>query len=176
MHYVSLPNCFRLDEAETGVTRSGIFRNYSNLVGVSIPNCEYVGYEMFYGCKSLSSLDFPVCSYIGHTAMGECRSLSIINIPNCEYISYGAFYLCPITELSVKCSYIGEYAFYECHQLSTIFLTCSSVCVLGGSGVFYSTPIGAGNGSIYVTSSLVDAYKSAQYWSQYSSKIFPIPE
>ena len=47
---------------------------------------------------------------------------------------------------------------------------------IGGSGVFYSTPIGAGNGSIYVTSSLVDAYKSAQYWSKYSSQIFPIPE
>lgn len=39
---------------------------------------------------------------------------------------------------------------------------------------FNNTPIKSGTGSIYVPASLVDAYKSAENWSYFSDRIFPI--
>ena len=73
------------------------------------------------------------------------------------------------------CSYIGDAAFQNCYSLSIITIGYSGVCSLPYYDAFNGTPIGDGTGSIYVPASLVDAYKTAENWSMYSSQIFTIP-
>ena len=166
-----LPNCTYISE--------GGFRNQKYLSDISLPNCEYIGNNAFLWCSYLTSIDFlPKCSYIGPQAFGSALSISTINLPECEYIDRYAFSGCiSLGKVYLsKCSYLGFGAFSSCSVLSEITIYTSSVCTLDGIDVFAKTPIISGSGSIYVPTSLVDAYKSANGWTNFASIIFPIPE
>ena len=188
---VNLPNCSSIGHSA--------FYNCSSLSQVSLPVCEYIGNNAFSGC-ALQSIYLPECSSVGVETFRYCRSLSQINLPKlkrtartmfdncttltyvsipmCGYLESNTFNTCPsLSQVSLPvCSYIGQYAFYGCTLLSTITLEYSSVCSIYNSGVFQATQLKTGTGSIYVPSSLVDAYKSNVNWSWFESKIFPISE
>lgn len=126
----------------------------NQVVSVSLPNCVSVGYRTFL----------------------ECHSLKDVYLPNCEYLSNGAFYGANyMNGLDLpKCSFIGDYAFYwVTYSMSYLKLGYSGVCTLEGVNALYQTGTLR---SIYVPASLVDAYKSAQIWSNYSTRIVPIQE
>ena len=106
--------------------------------------------------SDITNVSLPECRYIGDNTFQSCTSLNQVNLPECRYI--------------------GEAAFDTCSSLSIITIGYSSVCSLIGSAVFTSTQITSSTGSIYVPTSLVDAYKSAKHWSYFSTQIFPIPE
>ena len=165
---VSLPVCESIGERAFGFC--------SSLTKVSLPMCSYIGSDVFSSCRSLSQISLPVCSYIGVGAFLRCRSLSQISLPVCNYIGRIAFLSCwSLAQASLPvCSYIGEYAFGYCSSLSRITIGYSSVCSLYSTNVFDGTQITSSTGSIYVTASLVDAYKSAENWSVYSNIIYPI--
>ena len=165
------------------------FRSCASLTQVSLPVCEYIGEDAFHYCSSLSQVDLPMCSYIGGNAFRSCASLTQVSLPVCEYIANGTFVgglgnisgtFCNcslLTQVDLPmCSYIGTRAFYSCNSLSIITIGYSSVCSLGGTNTFFNTQITSSTGSIYVPASLVDAYKSAENWSYFSTQIFPIPE
>lgn len=151
------------------------FGSCISLSQVSLPMCSYIGSYAFEYCYSLSQISLPKCSYIGEAAFNECKSLSQISIPMCSYIGSYAFRSCgSLKQVSLpKCSYIGNYAFLFCYELNTITIGYSGVCSLGSS-VFYRTQITSSTGDIYVPASLVNAYKSATNWSQYSNRIYSI--
>ena len=122
------------------------------------------------------SVSLPNCVSVGKSTFLECHSLKDVYLPNCEYLSNGAFYGANyMNGLDLpKCSFIGDYAFYWCnYSMSYLKLGYSGVCTLEGGNALYQTP---SMRSIYVPASLVDAYKSALYWSNYSTRIVPIPE
>ena len=98
-----------------------------------------------------------------------------VSLPECKYLYDGTFLSCTsLTQVNLPmCSYIGSQAFWNCVYLSSITIGYSGVCSLSYE-VFDFTPITDGTGSIYVPASLVEAYKSAPNWSQFSSQIFPI--
>ena len=153
------------------------FQNCSSLNQVSLPVCSYIANNAFYNCKLLNQVNFPVCSYIGNSVFFNCYSLSQASLPLCEYIGSGAFRTCSLQSLSLPvCSYIGGLAFYACSSLSIITIGYSGICSLGDARTFETTQITSSTGSIYVPASLVDSYKSANYWSYFSTQIFPIPE
>ena len=106
--------------------------------------------DTFKSCTSLTSLYLPEVRYIFSGAFKNCNSLINVNLPKCEYIGVSAFYA-------------GNYS-------TGLTLTLGSTQVVRNDGAFGNTTMR----SIYVPASLVDAYKSAEYWSVYSSKIFPI--
>ena len=155
---------------------SNAFRTCSSLSQVNLPMCSYISSSAFQSCRSLSQLSLPVCSYIGSNAFDDCRSLKQLILPECNYIGRIAFYSCrSLAQASLPvCSYIGEYAFGDCSSLSRITIGYSGVCSLDGISVFDGTKITSSIGSIYVPTSLVNAYKSAVNWSNFSSRIFPI--
>ena len=126
-----------------------------DILYVSLPNCTSVSMGTFRDCDNLTSVSLPMCEHIGNGAFYRCWSLSQVSLP--------------------VCSYIGGLAFYGCDSLSIITIGYSSICRLTNDEVFYGTPIEYGTGSIYVPASLVDAYKTAENWSMYSSQIFTIP-
>ena len=151
------------------------FRNCTSLNQVNLPVCSHIGSNAFYNCKLLNQVNFPVCSYIGSSVFFNCYSLSQASLPLCEYIGSGAFRTCSLQSLSLPvCSYIGGLAFYGCSSLSIITIGYSGICSLGDARTFETTQITSSTGSIYVPASLVDSYKSANYWSYFSTQIFPI--
>lgn len=167
---VSLPMCMTIgDDA---------FYFCISLTQVSLPVCTIVMNRVFTGCVSLKQVSLPVCSYIGDAVFDTCSSLTQVNLPMCSYIGSMAFYRCRLlSQMSLPmCSYISNYAFDTCISLSIITIGYSGVCSLYNSNVFTNTQITSSTGSIYVPTSLVDAYKSAPNWSYFSTQIFPISE
>ena len=167
---VSLPVCSHIGGAA--------FRNCRSLSQINLPVCSYISGGAFQSCSSLTQISLPVCSYIDNFTFNGCSSLTQISLPVCSYIGDYAFNNCrSLTQVSLPlCSYIGTNTFNGCSSLSIITIGYSGVCNLPYSDAFNGTPIASGTGSIYVPTSLVEAYKSAPNWSQFSSQIFPIPE
>ena len=132
------------------------FYNNSYIQTVNLPYATTVRISAFYGCTSLSQVSLPMCSSIGSNAFNYCSSLSQVSLP--------------------VCSIIRDNAFGYCSSLSIITIGYSSLCSLYNSNAFSRTQITSSTGSIYVPTSLVDAYKSATKWSYFSTQIFPIPE
>ena len=133
---------------------SAAFYNNSYVQTVNLPYATSVGDNAFYDCNSLSQVSLPMCSYIGKYAFYRCNSLSQISLP--------------------MCSTIGGNALWGCTSLSIITIGYSSICSLVTSAALSNTQITSSTGSIYVPTSLVDAYKSATNWSYFSTQIFPI--
>jgi hypothetical protein len=70
---------------------------------------------------------------------------------------------------------IGSAAFFSCSNLTTVTLLSTTPPVLGGDNVFdpYSELSVL---KIYVPAESVQAYKTAQYWTEYANSIYAIPE
>ena len=121
----------------------------TSLSQVSLPVCEYVAKETFNGCTALTSIDLPVCTRIGDNTFANCTSLSYVNLPVCNKLGTNVFFLADV----------------------------SFSLILGYSGVVTTGANPIGNlTKVYVPASLVDLYKSAKNWSEFSSQIFPISE
>lgn len=168
LNQVAIPNCeyiglnaFDGDTKLQWITLSKVsiivrnaFINCTALVQVTLNNCKTVGSSAFINCYTMSSIgSTPMIEYVGSNAFKRCSSLTVIDIP--------------------KCSFIGNEAFAYCSALNTITVgtSLSTICSLDGSSAFYSCPALS---SIYVPSSLVNTYKSAPYWSDYSNIIIGI--
>ena len=151
---MSIPNCI--------ICKT--FSYLNNLQSLYLPECQYVeGVSIF---SSLSIIDLPKCKVIKE--LKECTSLISINLPMCECL-------------------FGFYNFDRCYRLTSINLpVCNYMESIGEVGVNCSLTLGSNEvcylsgtlhtniTSIYVPASLVDAYKSAPIWSEYSNRIFPI--
>ena len=134
-----------------GVTRIGdlAFNFCDTLVSIVIPDSvQSIGYYAFWHCDSLVSIDIPesVIS-LEDSAFQGCISLLRVNIPR-----------------SIK--NIGVASFYACSNLTSITINAMRP-PLGGNGMLNNT----NNCPIYVPAESVEAYKSAEYWSDYADRI-----
>ena len=129
-----------------------LFRRCESLTSVSFPVCTSIGAYAFYGCTALTSVSFPACTSIGAYAFEECTALTSVSFP--------------------VCTSIGEYAFNACAALTSLYFTGSSVPSIA-SNSFNNIPSTA---TFYVASSMVDAFKSASYWSAFASQIVAYTE
>ena len=165
---INLPVCSYIGD--------GVFGGCSSLSQVSLPVCSYIGYQAFMSCFSLSQISLPKCSYMSVWAFRMCYSLNQVSLPVCSIISDRAFQDCSsLSQISLPvCSIIGYNEFDGCSSLSIITIGYSGVCRLNNIEAFTNTQITSSTGSIYVPTSLVDAYKSATNWSYFSTQIFPI--
>ena len=123
------------------------FSSCSSLTSITIlDGVPSIGYATFVGCSSLTSITIPdSVTEIGWYAFANCCSLTSITIPN------------SVTE-------IGWGAFQNCSSLTSVY--CKPATPPTGGN--YMFPYGC---TIYVPAASVDAYKSASYWSGYSSDI-----
>ena len=151
---MSLPNCIICKN----------FNYLDNLQSLYLPECQYV--EKLISCSTLSIIDLPKCKVIKE--LKDCPFLTSINLPMCECL-------------------FGFYNFEGCYKLTSINLpVCNYMESIGEVGGNCSLTLGSNEvcylsgtlhtniTSIYVPASLVDAYKSAENWSYYSTQIFPI--
>lgn len=190
---ITIPDC---------VTSIGneVFNDCENLVSVLLPNdITSISDGMFYGCKSLTSIVIPNavssigdCAFsdcislssvvfpeglesVGDSAFSNCKSLKSVTFPdNLQRIGYAAFDTCSnLTNVSISksVSSIDDYAFVDCSRLSTI-IVLPPTPPSGKRNMFLNT----NNAPIYVPLESVEAYKRAEFWSDYSGRIQAISE
>ena len=192
--------CSNLTSVAIGnsVTEIGyqVFYNCSNLTSVTIgDSVTTIGVEAFRGCDSLASIIIPDgVTVIGSYAFSSCDSLTSVTIPDSvTKIVGGAFYGCSsLTSVTIPNSVtsIGYSAFQNCSNLTSVtigdsvtsidflaFYGCSSLTSVyckattppvGGNQMFHNNASGR---KIYVPAESIEAYRSAEYWSEYASDI-----
>lgn len=149
------------------------FYGCSSLKSITIGNgVTSIGDGAFYRCTSLTSITIPDgVTSIGERAFSSCTSLTSVTIPD-SVTSIGgyAFYECiSLTSITIPDSVtsIGEWAFNWCTSLKTIFCKPTTPPT-GGIYMFYNQASGC---TIYVPTESVEAYKTAEHWSDYARAI-----
>lgn len=142
------------------------------------PSCTYISDYCFYNCALLETIDISMVSSTGTQCFTSCNSLKSIFLPELSVLYPQTFRSC--YNLSVawfeKLSYIsGSSVFGNCSALKSLYLLSTSVVSVQRTNILMNTPMYTSAygsyGSIYVLPSLVDAYKSANFWSDYSDRI-----
>lgn len=177
---VSLPSC--------SLIGTYAFYSCNKLSNISLPECTTIHSSAFISCRSLETIYAPKTETIMACAFSDCRSLKSIDFPVVSMISSSAFLTCyelSVASLGSSLTNIGNTAFRSCYNLISVYIYGSNVPTLttNAAGLFYSTPIGGYTtstggvyGSVYVPASLVDTYKTEQYWSYIADRITSIPE
>ena len=188
-------------EMTTACTTIGgnAFVSFSELTSVTIPDSVLsIGDFAFSECSGLTSVNIGNgVTNIGDNAFQVCSSLTSITIPSgVTSIGTGVFYLCrSLTSVTIPSEVfeIGNYAFGFCTSLTSITIP-DSVTSIGSEAFLYCSGLtsitceattpptlgirafdNANNCQIYVPAASVNTYKTATYWSNYSSRIQPIP-
>ena len=109
---------------------------------------------------------------VGNYAFQECSKLTSITIPNSVVkIGWEAFLQCnSLTSVTIGngVTKIGYRAFALCDRLTSVY--CEPLTPpQGGDNMFFNNDSGR---KIYVPTESADAYKTANYWSDYKSYIY----
>ena len=131
-----------------------------------------IGGGAFYGCSSLTSIIIPdSVTSIVDWAFGYCSSLTSVTIPDSvTTIGYDAFYYCSsLTSVTIGDSVaaIGNGAFRDCSSLTSVYCKATTP----STGGFWMFDNNASGRTIYVPMESVEAYKSAEGWSDYADAI-----
>ena len=132
-----------------------------------------IGNYAFSNCKSLTSITIPdSVTSIGYNAFSFCASLTSVTIGNgVTEIGDSAFYGCTsLTSVTIPDSVtkIRGVAFFDCTSLTEVYCKPTTPPSVVGWDVFYGNASGR---KIYVPAASVEAYKAAEYWSNYAANI-----
>lgn len=141
------------------------FYSCSALTTIDIPNATSIGVSAFGNCHALTTVDLLNATSIGYSAFSGCSGLITIDLPNATSIDNAAFQDCSaLTSIDFSnIASIGAYAFQCDYSLKMIFLRSKTMCTCVGDPSLNSSV------TIYVPESLINSYKTATYWSKYSS-------
>ena len=148
------------------------FQGCIQLSSMSLPNSlQNIGESAFKGCENLLYINIPsMLTTISDNVFNECTGLSDIVIPrNVESIGYAAFANCNgASYITIEGTYVTIYgsAFNNCTRLKKITVKSQIPPVMDGAA-FEDT----NNCPICVPSGSVEAYKAAEGWSRYASRI-----
>ena len=161
-----------------GITTIGgyAFANCGSLNNITIPcSVKAVGTGAFYACGSLPSIIVPDSVItIGDYAFYSCSGLTSATIGNgVTTIGDEAFRVCSsLTSATIgeSITTIGVLAFEDCNNLASIYCKATTPPSLANSyyGVFDHN---ASSRKFFVPSGSIEAYKSAEYWSNYADAI-----
>lgn len=147
------------------------FSGCSSLTSIIIPeSVTSIGEGAFVSCRNLTTIVIPDgITRIENETFGACNSLKSINLPmSVISIGAGAFSNSGLVsiELSKFVTDIGNSAFLKCWDLVSISVNALIPPKIG-SNVFTSTK----DCPIYVPAESIEAYKTAEYWSDYADRI-----
>ena len=160
---------------------SSAFSNNMTIQEVNFPEASLVGAGAFWTCQNLKSVRMQLLQRTHISAFAKCYQLESVYVPNLESAGNYTFYQCSklqAIELP-KITTLPSYCFAECHSLISLYLLGDAVVSLTSTTTFNGTPIVSTSytgtyGSIYVPSSLLTTYQSANRWSSISARIVGI--
>ena len=153
------------------------FSGCSSLTSVTIPDSvAIIGWYAFSGCSSLTSVTIPdSVTTIEAFAFDDCSSLTSVTIPDgVTEIGDLAFYGCSsLTSVTIGDSVttIGEGAFCGCRSLTSVYCKATTPPHVGAYVFWTDQPLAILNCTFYVPMQSVEAYKSADDWSDYADRI-----
>ena len=153
------------------------FQGCTNLHTITLPHTvAYIGGYSFAGCENLTgTIIIPEGqTKINNAAFQGCTSLTGVEIPEgVTYVGSRVFSGCTsLTELTFPKSLtsISYNAAYGCSGLTRITVLAETP-PKGGTNLFTGSEC-----PIYVPAASVEAYKAAQYWSDYADRIQALPQ
>ena len=137
-----------------------------------------IGDYAFQGCNSLTSVTIgDSITTIGSNAFRDCSSLTSVTIPDSvTMIGDYVFYRCSnltIVTIGDSVTTIGKRAFEGCSSLTSVYCkaTTPPAVTLDYNGYWWTFDGNASSRKIYVPMESVEAYKSAEGWSEYADAI-----
>jgi uncharacterized repeat protein (TIGR02543 family) len=152
------------------------FSDCSSLTSIVIPDSvTSISGNAFYNCSSLKSVTIGNgVTSIGSNMFYNCSSLTSVTIGNgVTSIGDFAFYDYPgLTSVTIGngVTSIGSSAFSYCSRLTSLTVNATNPPLLENDVLYYTSS----SLKIYVPSASVSAYKAANGWRGYASKIFAI--
>ena len=161
--------CLLVEGELNSFAYAGVAGEYSFPDGIcsignsALRNCDYSGRVIL--PEGVLTLKSDAFAYSSICSVELNRDLQVIEMY--------AFYACPITSLTIPGTvlHIGQKAFMGCVDLESVSVMCVNPPE-GAKEMFDST----NDCPIYVPAQSLAAYKSAQYWSDYADRIFPIED
>ena len=165
-----LPGTLDLSELDTSnvTNMAGMFSGCSKLESVIFgtydtqknTNIQY----MFQNCYKLINVDWGGINTSNVTTANgvfyNCRELTSIDISNIDSSNFT----------------MDALFFQGCTNLTKVIINRQDIFKMTATSFFANTPIASGTGYVYVPDNMVETYKSATNWSDYSSQIKPISE
>lgn len=151
------------------------FRGCKMLSKINIQNVETLGNYALYG-SNITELYLPKAITINTSACSYISQLKKVTLGNVKTIDKGAFSRdinCEEIDISLNenVNSIGEDAFSNNGKLSKLTIRGTALIELKSTNAFAGTAIAYRTGKIYVDPSMVETYKTATNWSNYSYAI-----
>lgn len=151
------------------------FRGCEMLSKINIQNVETLGNYALYG-SNITELYLPKAITINTSACSYISQLKKVTLGNVKTIDKGAFSRdinCEEIDISLNenVNSIGENAFFNNGKLSKLTIRGTALIELKSTNAFAGTAIAYRTGKIYVDPSMVETYKTATNWSNYSYAI-----
>lgn len=154
-----------------------LFKNYKSLKRIVISDSiTHIGIDAFYGCINLTDVIMGNnVAYIDQCAFSGCSFTNITLPDSVTTLQAGAFIDCTSLEsitIPKNVTFINGAVFRGCANLKTVYCKPNTPPKMG-PWVFQLDMDNQTNidCTIYVPTSSVDAYKTAEYWSEYADKI-----
>ena len=157
----------------------GVFWGCSSLININLPeNLLLIEESLFQDCSSLENIHLPnSVNTIEGDAFNGCTSLRTIDLPSkIIKIPYRCFRGCVNLDTIMipdKVAEIGSQAFSGCTHLSSIYLksVIPPLLILDWLGKGEHFDGNASDRKIYVPYESLEAYKTAEGWSEYADAI-----
>lgn len=163
-----------------GMTKTGklMFSNCTSLTSVDLGGVTNVADNTFYRCYGLTSVNFSSVVYLHAGAFKECNAIEEIDLPNSLVQMYDeVFRECVAlrrADIGTGITQMGGNCFYNCQQLETLTIRASAVPTLANVSNALNNVSNARLPLIYVPSAVIDTYKTATSWSNYSTYFHPL--
>lgn len=174
---VDIPTYYEIDGEKYGITEIAyeVFYNNPNIVEINMPNqITRVGLFAFQYCRNLKKITLSdKLETLGDSCFWGCSNLGTIHLPaSLKKIEPYAFWNTAIKEIDIPESVkeIGLGAFNQCQKLETVYIRSNELVETWFTDVYQAFSNCSNLKTIYVPESLVEEYKTAQFWSLYADK------
>lgn len=174
---VNIPTYYEIDGEKYGITEIAykVFYSNPNIVEINMPNqITRVGLFAFQYCRNLKKITLSdKLETLGDSCFWGCSNLETIHLPaSLKKIEPYAFWNTSIKEIDIPESVkeIGLGAFNQCQKLETVYIRSNELVETWFTDVYQAFSNCSNLKTIYVPESLVEEYKTAQFWSLYADK------